>query len=471
MTPGATSALRQALELVRTPRGARPGHGERLPEGVLLLLKVVAGERQALDLARESTGEKDAALREAAAFYIQQVMFPTDSDCYRVLGVNADAPDDRLREHYRWLARWLHPDRNSDAWEAVYADRVNQAWQQLRTSERRLQYDQRPRPPEESSLGPAIPAFSVIRHESNLETTASGLNLRWLPTAIFVGLGLTAVVAVALLSILRWDNQGSESVPPQVALTRVEPTPVMPAPVVPATAAAPEIFEPEPAVVPAMEVFDSVAEALPSPPDEPQHSTPEAQSRLASLQPSPPTSPSPLRNSAASLAARPEGWVEASQMPSIPVELPAAVRMSSTRAAPAPPAPAAPPPAEIPGQAEELAANDVLRHFRQAYADGDLGSMRAMFTSDARSPRGDLEAILKDYGRLFKASRDRSLALQDVNWFTSGETFTIIATYQATVTAGGSGRTRHTRGDLRLDLRREDEQWRIYRLLNDERPG
>ena len=97
--------------------------------------------------------------------------------------------------------------------------------------------------------------------------------------------------------------------------------------------------------------------------------------------------------------------------------------------------------------------------------------MRSMFTADARSTRGGLDATLEDYSRLFKSSRDRSLAVRDVSWFTSGATITIIASYQATVTAGRSGRIRRTHGDLRLDLRQEDEQWRIYRLMHDERPG
>ena len=38
--------------------------------------------------------------------------------------------------------KWLHPDRNQDGWEAVYADRVNVAWQDLKTPDRRAEYMQ-----------------------------------------------------------------------------------------------------------------------------------------------------------------------------------------------------------------------------------------------------------------------------------------------------------------------------------------
>ena len=109
MSPAAAPALRQALELVRAPRGARPGPDELLPDGMLMLLRIVAGEGKALELARESTGETVEVLREAAAFYIQQVMFATDSHSYRVLGVDVDSADDRIREHYRWLATMASP--------------------------------------------------------------------------------------------------------------------------------------------------------------------------------------------------------------------------------------------------------------------------------------------------------------------------------------------------------------------------
>jgi hypothetical protein len=120
---------------------------------------------------------------------------------------------------------------------------------------------------------------------------------------------------------------------------------------------------------------------------------------------------------------------------------------------------------------EEIAANRVLGHFSQAYADGNLDSMRAMFTDDARSPLGGLNAILANYGRVFEGSSDRSLVVRDVSWFTRGGTLTVIASYEATVTNARNRRLRRTHGDLRLDLRREDEQWRIYRLLHDEQQG
>ena len=116
-------------------------------------------------------------------------------------------------------------------------------------------------------------------------------------------------------------------------------------------------------------------------------------------------------------------------------------------------------------------ANRLLGHLSRAYQEGDLQGMRALFAADAQGPRGGLDSILADYNRVFSDSRQRSLAVRDVNWFLSGDTFTIIASFEATVTKGRAGRPRRSHGDLRLDLRRDGEKWQIYRMRHDENPG
>jgi hypothetical protein len=93
--------------------------------------------------------------------------------------------------------------------------------------------------------------------------------------------------------------------------------------------------------------------------------------------------------------------------------------------------------------------------------------MRAMFASGSH---GNRDQILAEYRRLFVSSSGRSLQVRDVSWFRTGETLTIIASFEAVVTGRG-GREHRSRGDLRLDLERVGEQWRIVRLQHDERPG
>jgi hypothetical protein len=533
MSSDAGSALPKALALLRAPRGARLGPGDSLPDGLLLLLRIVAGEEQAMVIAQESTREPIDKIREAAGFYIQQVMFATGSSSYRVLGVDPDAGDERLREHYRWLARWLHPDRNPDKWEVVYAERVNQAWQDLRTPERRLRYDQQLREAQEAPLpGEPRETLAVVRRAAYMEPAAApGWNLRWLPTAIFGGLGVSAILIVALLFVLRWAEPGPEQVSTRLAVAEDSAA----TPVAPASEDIEDTGTPESAIdlreleqlAASLTPADSVEEAAvaPSTPANfeseaaplavadiptPAAAAPEAPLRAVATPVSPTVAasvlPARVRKPERLPEPKPRTLAVASPPPAVvrpEVKVQSVTRTSAARpdakarsvtrttprseakasrankvaAVEAPPADSsvsaepAPPPAPARAQIDERDANRLLGHFSRAYAEGNLAGMKAMFTSDVSSPRGGLDAILAEYDRLFETSEERFLAVRDVTWFANGATLTIIASYQATVTTGRSRRQRRTHGDLRLDLRRENEQWRIYRMQHDERPG
>ncbi|HEY9147029.1 MAG TPA: J domain-containing protein, partial [Thiobacillus sp.] len=134
-------ALDQALAFWRAPALLANARHRPLPDDVLDVVRIAAGDSNAAGQGAEATGADPGELTEAAAFYLQQLLFAPGTDSYRVLGVNPGADDARIKEHYRWLVRWLHPDRNPDEWEALYADRVNRAWQDLRTPAKRAAYD------------------------------------------------------------------------------------------------------------------------------------------------------------------------------------------------------------------------------------------------------------------------------------------------------------------------------------------
>lgn len=502
MKTRADPALTEALALIRAPRSVRPGAEQRLPEGILLLLRIVAGEEEALAIGQESTRQSADSLREAAAFYIQQVLFASDSSSYRVLGVDQDVSDERLREHYRWLARWLHPDRNPDAWEVVYADRVTQAWQDVRTPERRMRYDQKRRESAEFAGEVVREAAKVVRRAGYPTTSAPRMNLRWLPAAVFGGLGVSAILIVSLFYVLRWAEPGRHAVipaPPAVAIVLPGQSPesvsidmdsIAPTEQAESDAAVPTLFYELPSSVadenhgltPAQDVQLAVGStaaaavtAAPNPvaAPRPEVSVPQPERQLS-------------QERKAATESQVEAGAKALALPTSRTNPPAVAKSESrvatgdVRRTGAPAVSPAAPAAEgaLVSRSETSAesisqrdANRVLGHFSQAYSDGDIARMRAMFTADVSSPRGGLDTILAEYNTLFESSEERSLAVRDVSWFANGETFTIIASYNATVSKGRSRRPRRTHGDLRLDLRMEDEQWRIYRLQHDERPG
>jgi curved DNA-binding protein CbpA len=480
MMPRPNPALLQALALMRAPRGPRPGPGDSLPDGVESLLRIVAGDAQALSFAVRTTREAEATVRDAAAFYIQQVMFASGSDSYRVLGLDPSASDEQLKSHHRLLTRWLHPDRNRDEWEAIYSERVNRAWQDLRNSERRQRYDR-------SRTGAAAAGtFHSGKHEPAANQTIHlegepGLSLRWLPHAILGGLGLSAAAIVALYYVLRFSNAESALSEARTEVDgRFESSALAKArsaqgDVQVSAFHAPQKVASTSAAVPRPSgpgAAPSTAVATPKSLVPTAVSTP-AQALLAPIASAPLPSVSGAGGPASvatSDLVRPRKLPRQEEIASNNSGGPSQGQHLDTPTASASIPVGKPEIRSSPGSAlvSQREADRIVGRFSEVYAHGDLAGMRAMFTPDASSPDGGLDDIMDEYDRLFERSKHRLLAVREVNWSATGNTFTIFASYEATVKSGLLSR-RHSRGRLRLDMRQENEQWRIYRLEHHER--
>ena len=123
-------AIDMALDLARMPAFAPSMSASPLPADVLEVIRIAAESPEACRAAALTTGEPEPVLVEAARFYLQQVLFRDEADCYRILGIRPDEPREAARDHMRWLLRWLHPDRNGN-WDAVYAKRIVSAWREV----------------------------------------------------------------------------------------------------------------------------------------------------------------------------------------------------------------------------------------------------------------------------------------------------------------------------------------------------
>ena len=107
----------------------------------MLLLEIAAGLDEAVDAASELTGRSPHLMRQAAQFFIEQVLLYPDADSYRVLAVGPAAPASELRRNMALLLRALHPDLSANETRALFAGRVTRAWEDLKTPERRNAYD------------------------------------------------------------------------------------------------------------------------------------------------------------------------------------------------------------------------------------------------------------------------------------------------------------------------------------------
>ncbi len=111
------NAVEAAIGLVRMPTLVGVMREKPVPPDVLVLIRIAAGSDADIAEVLGLFGREipDAAfIREAAEFYLQHVIMFAGADCYRVLGLRPGAGADAVRDHKRWLVKWLHPDRNPD---------------------------------------------------------------------------------------------------------------------------------------------------------------------------------------------------------------------------------------------------------------------------------------------------------------------------------------------------------------------
>lgn len=134
--------VRFAIELLQVPSRVHIVRAEPLPADVDLLLRIAAGDAEAEATAVASTGRSNELIRQAAIFFIEQVLLCPSADSYRVLGADSQANSSELRRNMALLLRWLHPDKGPQEHRFVFANRVTRAWDDLKTPERRALYDE-----------------------------------------------------------------------------------------------------------------------------------------------------------------------------------------------------------------------------------------------------------------------------------------------------------------------------------------
>lgn len=136
------TALRLAIDLLHAPSRLRAARSRPLPGGVILLLRLAARDETAEIAAAQASGRSREIVRDAALFFIEQVLFDVRSDSYRILGGDRQTPTGELRRNMALLLRGVHPDLERDRDRSAAAAKVIRAWNDVRTPQRRVSYDQ-----------------------------------------------------------------------------------------------------------------------------------------------------------------------------------------------------------------------------------------------------------------------------------------------------------------------------------------
>ena len=138
---GHQAALKVAIDLLHLPSRAPHLRLDPLPEGVVMLLRIASGDAVAIANGAQLSGRSPEIVREAAAFYIEQILLFPGASSYRTLGACQNATAAELRRNMALLLTWLHPDGKRSGGRSIFAARVTRAWEDLKTAERRRVYD------------------------------------------------------------------------------------------------------------------------------------------------------------------------------------------------------------------------------------------------------------------------------------------------------------------------------------------
>jgi len=137
----AYEAVKVTIDLIHVPSRVRHQRSLPLPAGVPIVLGIAAGDEGALSETSTAIDRPRELIRKAAAFFIEQILLSPDADSYRVLGANRTATASELRHNMALLIRFVHPDASQQDPRSIFAGRVTQAWEDLKTPERRASYD------------------------------------------------------------------------------------------------------------------------------------------------------------------------------------------------------------------------------------------------------------------------------------------------------------------------------------------
>jgi hypothetical protein len=124
-------AIELALKVYQRPARARSLRRQDFPAGILSLIKIAASTEDEVEPLIGDRAAPDLPVRDAAVFYLQQILMHAGNDDYRQLGLKRGASLQDLKDHKRLLLKWLHPDRNRNAWENVLFQRVAAAAKRL----------------------------------------------------------------------------------------------------------------------------------------------------------------------------------------------------------------------------------------------------------------------------------------------------------------------------------------------------
>jgi hypothetical protein len=111
------AAMDSALDAFRNPSRHRKERVAAFPEGMLLVIKAAAGDQPTINAVAEERRVPGGDVQEASRHYLLKLLLRPGAQGLQLLGLNVGAEPRTIKDHKRWLLKWLHPDRNPNDWE------------------------------------------------------------------------------------------------------------------------------------------------------------------------------------------------------------------------------------------------------------------------------------------------------------------------------------------------------------------
>ncbi len=205
-------ALRRILDAHRDPLEMAGLVNAPLPTEIGEVLSLLAGQADRLHPVAECLEVSPDELLAAVRQYVREAMLFPDADDVRMLGLTLQSGPGDLKQHYRALQSWLHPDREGAPEDAsALSARINAAWSRLRAASRTV--------PTGDDLVEFRPRWRKV--EMQVEPVRSRWGSITVTAAIVLALGMGVIMG------LRPD--GPRTVPASVvvadSLTMADPVP------------------------------------------------------------------------------------------------------------------------------------------------------------------------------------------------------------------------------------------------------
>jgi hypothetical protein len=195
-------AVVMALEALSRPDIVPRQMRRPLPSDLIELIRCAAGDRETIERLAAERDIAESSLVEASKFFLRHVISSGGNDNHRTLGLSRSAKREEVREHRRWLLKWLHPDRNPSRWEATLFLKVEKAANTLLAEEAAVALPVASRRPHgRDKPVRATRAFASMAHEADEENATS--HMRTKRRLLISCLGIS-VLTLLLFGMSEW---------------------------------------------------------------------------------------------------------------------------------------------------------------------------------------------------------------------------------------------------------------------------